>query len=469
MASFDTLSATDAQFLYWDSDRTPMNMGNLCIFEGGPLTDEHGAFRLAEVRRAIESRLHLVPRYRRKVLEVPGGFAHPVLVDDPDFDIAQHVKLVALPRPGTDEQLRQTYAQLHEGMLNHGRPLWEITFVEGLEEGRVGMVQKIHHAPFDGTSTVDIMELLFDRTPDHEHVDPPPWRPEPPPEPLALMGAKWGEQVASMWKPLLEQQQRRPGGEDPDRLGELSEAFKSLEEIRTPPKTSLNVPVGRRRRYDWVRTTLGEAKEIRALAPGCTVNDVVLAAVGGGLRELLRSRGEDIDELVLQVMVPVSLRAGQGTDARPGNLVSGFVAALPVREADGVQRLRRIHASTRELKEGKQALGIQLMTQSAEYAPASLMAAAGRTAMQQSSFINLTVTNVPGPRGELFLLGARLLELHPMVLIGNDITLNVAVESYAGDLSIGLSADAQAHPDLPVVRDGIRGSLDELLARARGG
>jgi diacylglycerol O-acyltransferase / wax synthase len=149
-------------------------------------------------------------------------------------------------------------------------------------------------------------------------------------------------------------------------------------------------------------------------------------------------------------------------------MVSGFVAPLPVCEADGLDRLRRIHASTRELKESKQALGIQLMTQSAEYAPASLMAAAGRTAIQQSSFINLTVTNVPGPRQALFLLGARLLELHPMVLIGNDITLNVAVESYAGDLSIGLSADAQAHPDLPVLRDGIRRSIDALLARARG-
>jgi hypothetical protein len=456
MASFDTLSATDAQFLYWDSDRTPMNMGNLCLLEGEPLTDEHGAFRLADVRRAIESRLHLVPRYRRKVLDVPGGFAHPVLVDDPDFDIAQHVKLVGLPRPGTDEQLRETYAQLHEGMLNHGRPLWEITFIEGLEGGRVGMVQKIHHAPFDGTSTVDIMELLFDHTPEHVHVEPPPWRPEPAPEPLALMGAKWGEQVASMWKPLLEQQQRQPGGEGPDRLGELSEAFKSLEEIRTPPKTSLNVPVGPRRRYDWVRTTLAEAKEVRAPGPG----------LHGQRRDARRGRRRaaraaefarrGVDELVLQVMVPVSLRHGQGTDARAGNLVSGFVAPLPVCEADGVERLRRIHASTRELKEGKQALGIQLMTQSAEYAPASLMAAAGRTAMQQSSFINLTVTNVPGPRGELFLLGAKLLELHPMVLIGNDITLNVAVESYAGDLSIGLSADAQAHPDLPVVRDGIR-------------
>lgn len=466
MASFDTLSAIDAQFLYWDSDRTPMNMGNLCIFEDGPLTDEHGAFRLGDVRRAIESRLHLVPRYRRKVVAVPGGFAHPVLVDDADFDIARHVRLVALPRPGTDEQLRALYAEIHEGILNHGRPLWEITFIEGLEGGRVGMVQKIHHAPFDGTSTVDIMELLFDATPEHVHVDPPPWRPEPMPDPLVLMGAKWGEQVTSLWKPLLEG--ARSAGAGPDRLGELSGAYKSLEDIRRPPQTSLNGPVGPRRRYDWVPTTLAEAKEIRGLAPGATVNDVMLAVVGGGLRELLQSRGEDVDDLVLQVMVPVSLRTGAGHEAA-GNMVSGFVAPLPVCEADGVDRLRRIHASTRELKESKQALGIHLMTQSAEYAPASLMAAAGRTAMQQSSFINLTVTNVPGPRRELFLLGARMLELHPMVLIGNDITLNVAVESYASKLSIGLSADADRHTDLPVLRDGIRRSIDDLLARARGG
>jgi len=465
MASFDPLSAVDAQFLYWDSDRTPMNMGNLCIFEGASLFDADGVFRLDDVRTAIESRLHLVPRYRRKVLEVPGGFAHPVLVDDPDFDIAQHVKLVALPRPGTDEQLKQMYASIHEGMLNHGRPLWEITFIEGLEGGRVGMVQKIHHAPFDGTSTVDIMELLFDRTPEHRHVEPPPWRPEPAPEPLALMGARWGEQVANFWSRMAEQ--REAGGSAPEPLGEMSEAFKSLEEIKQPPKTSLNRPVGPRRRYDWVPTSLAIAKEIRSLAPGSTVNDVMLTVVGGGLRELLTSRGEDVDELVLQVMVPVSLRGRPGMGDGAGNLVSGFLAPLPVCEADGVERLRRIQRSTKELKEGGQALGIHMMTQATEYAPASLMAAAGRTAMQGSSFINLTITNVPGPRHELYLLGARMLELNPQVLIGNDITLNVAVESYADHLSIGLCADAQAHPDLPVLRDAIARELDTLLERAR--
>jgi len=464
MATFDTLSAFDAQFLYWDSDETPMNMGNVCIFEGGPLFDEQGAFRLADVRRAIESRLHLVPRYRMKVHQVPGGFAHPVLVDDPGFDIANHVKLVSLPAPGSDDQLKEAFARAHEGMLDHSRPLWEITFVEGLEGGRVGMVQKIHHAPFDGASTVDVMSLLFDRSPQATIADPPPWRPSPAPDPMTLMGAKWGEQVSTFWKRMFGQPDAPVT--QPERLGELAEAMSSLSSIGAPPATSLNRPVGPRRRFDWIATTLADAKRIRGLVPGATVNDVMLAVIAGGLRDLLASRGEDVDELVLRVMIPVSLRSDAAHADAVGNQVTGFVAPLPVCEADGRERLRRIHESTKELKEGKQALGIQLMVQAAGFAPAGLMAAAGRAAIQQSSFMNLTVTNVPGPRHELFLLGAKMLELNPMVPIGNNLTLNIAVESYVDKLSIGLSADADVNRDLDVLKGGIERSLADLIAQA---
>jgi len=465
VASFDTLSAFDAQFIYWDSDRTPMNMGNICIFEGGPLHDESGAFRLEDVRRAIESRLHLVPRYRKKLLDVPGGFAHPVLVDDPDFDIANHVKLVSLDPSGSDEQLKAAYARIHEGMLDHARPLWETTFVDGLEGGRVGMVQKIHHAPFDGASTVDVLHLLFDPTPEHADIATPPWRPAPAPDPLMLMGAKWGEQVANVWNRMFGQPYVAASA--PQRLGELTQTVGALGQMPKPPKTSLNQPVGPRRRYDWVHTTLGEAKEIRGLVPGATVNDVMLAVVAGGLRDLLGSRGEDVDNLVLQAMVPVSLRAeGDRADAA-GNQVSGFAAPLPVCEPDARERLARIHASTKELKEGNQAAAIQMMTQAADFAPAALMAAAGRLSMEQASFMNLTVTNVPGPRHELHLLGAKMLELNPMCPIGNQLTLNVAVESYVDRISIGLVADAERHPDLGVMKSGIERTLAELLEQAR--
>jgi diacylglycerol O-acyltransferase / wax synthase len=241
----------------------------------------------------------------------------------------------------------------------------------------------------------------------------------------------------------------------------------AVGKIPEPPETSLNRPVGPRRRFDWIHTTLGDLKEIRGLVPGSTVNDVVLAVIAGGLRDLLASRGEDVDELVLQAMIPVSLRTDAEKAEAAGNQVSGFVAPLPLCEPDHRERLARIHASTKQLKEGGQALGVHLMTQAVDFAPAALMAAAGRTSIQQSSFMNLTVTNVPGPRTELFLLGARMLELNPMVPIGNRLTLNIAAESYVQNLSIGLSADAEANADLDVLRVVIARALADLLERAR--
>ena len=208
-------------------------------------------------------------------------------------------------------------------------------------------------------------------------------------------------------------------------------------------------------------------KLFSALVPGSTVNDAMLAAIAGGLRELLAPRGENVDELVLHAMIPVSLRSDEAAGDASGNLITAFVAPLPLGETDGVERLRRIHASTKELKEGKQALGIHMITQSTAYAPPALMAASGRMAIQQGSFMNLTITNVPGPRHELYLLGAKMLALNPMVPIGNRLTLNIAIESYVDNLVIGLSADADANPDLDVLARGIRHSIDELLEAAR--
>lgn len=459
---FELLSAFDAQFLYWDTPSTPMNMGNICVFEGKPVLDACGRFRLEDAQEAIGNRLHRVPRYRMKLMEVEGQ--HPILIDDPDFDIENHVRLLTLEPPGTEQQLKEAWAQVHEGMLDRSRPLWEITFVDGLSEGRVGMVQKIHHCLFDGITTVDIMSLLFDRSPDAPPVEPAPWRAQPPPtlEELAQRRrevATSGVLAQALYGPSLE----------PERLGELADATSEVAELDRLPLTSLNQPLGPRRRFDWISTTLADVKRARRLVPGSTVNDVMLAVTASGLRDLLGGRGEDVDNLRLRVSIPVSLRSESrsGTEAA-GNHVSGFIAPLPVCEPDPVAQLREIHDVTRTLKEGKQALGFHTMMEMAEFASPLLMAAASRLTIHQSTFMNLTVTNVPGPPHMLYLLGAQLLAIHPMVPIGNQLTLSIGIESYVEKLDIGLSADYDAMPDLPVLKAGMQKTLQHLLTAAGG-
>jgi diacylglycerol O-acyltransferase / wax synthase len=466
MASYEPLSPMDANFLHWETPSLTMHIGNVCIFEGDRLFDESGRFRLEEVRRAIASRLHHAPRYRKKVLAVPGGIGHPVLVDDPHFDIANHVQLLALPSPGTEEQLKELFARLHEGMLDRSRPLWQIWFVEGLEDGRVAMVQKFHHSLVDGVTSVDVLTVVFDRTPDYEAVDSPPWKPVPPPGLLELTWTKTKERI-NTWSPAGGPFRMLRALAGKERRRELATALGSLTELGPLPRTSLNRPIGPHRRFDWIPTSIAEVKDVRRLVAGSTVNDVMLAIVGGGVRQLLASRGEDVDRLRLRVFVPVSMRGeGERDPAAAGNRISAFVAPLGVDEPDGLRRLRKIHEATQELKEKGQALGIHVLTDLAGFAPPTLLALAGRAFLHQRTIANLTVTNVPGPQRPVYLMGAKMLELRPMVLIGNQLTLNVAIESYLGCLSIGLSADADANPDLDVLKRGIESSLRELQALA---
>jgi WS/DGAT/MGAT family acyltransferase len=188
----------------------------------------------------------------------------------------------------------------------------------------------------------------------------------------------------------------------------------------------------------------------------------MIAVVAGALRSLLESRGEQVDDLEMRAFVPVSLRDDSERGTWGGNRVSGFIVPLAVGERDPVRRLEAVHRSTKELKENKQAAGIHFLTELQGFAPPMLMAQAGRQAMQQATFANLTITNVPGPQQQLYFMGAKLLELHPMVLIGNQLTLNVAIMSYNGALSIGLCSDHDANPDLDVMTQGIEASLAEL-------
>ena len=307
---YDRLSSLDGSFLRLERLETPMHVGALSVFEGEPFFNDDRRFRLREARDLVASRLHLIPRFRKRIQSVPLDAGEPIWVDDPRFDIGYHVRLTALPAPGTRDQLLALFERVQSQMLDRTRPLWELWFVEGLEGGHVALIQKTHHALVDGVSGVDVATVLLDFQPEPTVLDPPPWRPEPAPTPARLLIDTLREYVAV---PQSIADATRRATEVPrravDRIAELARSLSTFGEGGiVAPKTSLNHPVsGRSRRFGLVRVPLDDVKTIRR-AFGGTINDVVLAGVGGGLARLLDAREELFPELVLKIFCPVSVR-----------------------------------------------------------------------------------------------------------------------------------------------------------------
>lgn len=465
MSGYDRLSGLDASFLALERLETPMHIGSLAILEGEPFFDERGRFRLAEVRRLVASRLHLIPRFRRRPVEVPLGLGRPVWVDDERFDVAYHVRLTALPSPGTRAQLLALFERVEAQLLDRTRPLWELWFVEGLEGGRVGLIQKTHHALVDGISGVDVATVLFDFVPETRVPDPPAWSPSPNPSPAQLIVGTAIEELGSLahvGRMLAEAAQvpRRAAAQ----LEDLGRSVATLAEGRLlAPRLSINRPVGRHRRFAGLQVPLDGVKTVRRVYGG-TVNDVVLAGVAGGLGRLLEARGELRPGLTVKIMCPVSVRADDEHLAL-GNRVSALVVPVPVGEPDPVARLASVRASTEDLKGRRQAVGAATLVGLTQYAAPTLLGLGARAAHRQV-FFNLISTNVPGPQVPLYCMGARVLEVYPMVPLSRNLGIGIAILSYCGQLHLGLLADRDASPDLEVLATGIADAFEELRAHA---
>lgn len=455
---YERLSALDASFLHMESPRQPMHVGSLAIFEGAPFFDASGRFRLEDVRARVAARLHLVPRFRRRLMAVPFGQGRPVWVDDDRFDIAYHVRLTALPRPGDETQLKALVGRLQSHMLDRSRPLWELWFVEGLEANRVALVQKTHHALIDGISGVDVATVLLDTDPDAPAGDPPPWQPEPPPSPAELLARTLVERAT---QPAEIVRSVRAATRVParilQRLVVTGRAAGELTRFATP--LPFTTRVGPHRRVELVRLPLAEARAIRR-ASGATVNDVILATVAGGLRRYLQHRGVAVDDVRVRALVPVSVRAPSERLAL-GNRVAAMVADLPVAEAEPRARLLAVRDQLARLKDSGEALGAETIVSLADFAPPTLVALAARLVPHQR-WVNTVVTNVPGPQFPLWFMGARLLEAFPYVSVVDNLALIVAVLSYDGQLGVALCADAGAVPDLEVAAEALEKSFWEL-------
>ena len=461
------LTALDASFLHAESETTPMHMASVGIFDGRYLYDPQGNFRIDDIRRLIAGRLALVPKLRQRPSLSPLGQAPPTWLDYPDFDITEHVRVCALTPPATEAELRRLCADLMGVPLDRARPLWDLTFVEGLDGGRVGLVERLHHSMADGLAAAELATVLLDLASDPPPFDEPvaPWSPSvgapawrAAADDLLRLGAlpvraaKWC--VESAVHPIR-------------RTREFVDIARAFGTIVTPrivaPRSSLNGRITEARSVDFVRLSLEDVQEVGHSFDG-TINDVLLTLVAGGLRALLSSRGELTEHSELQVLVPVGLVDAEGRNL--GNSVSAMFVRLPVGLDDAVEVLTAVMAEVGDDKRRHQALAAASFLRFLEPFPQEILAR-GVGILQYQPFFNLIVTNVPGPPVPLYALGARLLEAFPILpLVGNQ-SLAVAALSYDGQLNMGVLSDPATCPDAQVFCTGVQACHNALVERCQ--
>ena len=454
----DRLTGLDASFLHLEGDAAHMHVAGVMLFDGS-------APKQDEMISTIESRLHLVPRYRQRLAFVPFAQGRPRWVDDPHLNLSYHVRTTALPSPGSEDQLRALAGRILSQRLDRDKPLWEIWVVEGLDGGeRFAVISKTHHALVDGISGVDIMSVIFDSS--AEPAAPPDpgkrWLPRPLPSRSQLLAEALIERATVPGEVVrgVRAAFRAPRRIATAALGALAGVGAlAWAGINPAPESPYNVEIGPHRRFTWVRAALADVKAIKDSLGG-TVNDVMLAVVAGALGRDLRRRGVDVRGLELKAMVPVSVRGEEGR-GQLGNQVAAVMAALPVGVDDPRMRYEAISTSMRRVKDSGQAVGAQVLTNLTGFAPPNVMSQASRLVARQRWF-NLVVTNVPGPQIPLYLIGREMSEMFPMVPLVERQAVGVAIMSYNGRIDFGLVGDYDVMSDIDQLAKDFRSSLAEL-------
>jgi diacylglycerol O-acyltransferase len=461
MPNPDRLSGLDASFLALEKDGAHMHVGSVLVFEGPSPS-------YLEFLAHLESRLHLVPRYRQRLAFPPWGVARPVWIDDPHFNARYHLTHSALPGAAGPEELQRLAGRVFSQQLDRAKPLWEIWLIDRLGDDRFALITKTHHALVDGVSGVDIATVLFDLEREPAPAEPPPpWTPRPEPSGATLFAEALVERAEV---PLQAARVLRDVVASPDRAGaEAGRALAGLAAIAAAgvagaPPSPLNVRIGPHRRFAWVDGDLARFKAIKG-ALGGTVNDAVLTVVAGALRAHLFRRGIDPEHEELKAMVPISVRAEAERGAL-GNRVAAMYAPLPVGVADPLERYRFVHDAMAGVKESGQAVGAEAITRLAGFAAPTVLDQAARLQSRQR-FFNLTVTNVPGPQFPLYVLGRRMLAVYPQVPLVLNTALGIAIVSYDGGIHFGLLGDFDAMPDLDLLAADLAAAIAEL-ARAAG-
>jgi diacylglycerol O-acyltransferase / wax synthase len=459
----ERLTSLDASFLYLERPAMHMHVAGLSVFD--PSTRPEGKLRFDDVARVIASRIHLAPRFRRKVLPVPGHLGRPVWADDVHFNLDFHVRRAALLSPGGRRELTDHVQRILSRPLDRTKPLWELYVIEGLEEGHVATLLKVHHAMIDGISGMQLAAAIYDLEPDPP--SPPAeqaWHPEPEPTPADLLREAFADQmthparaVAGAVTELMQAPAVTALG-----LGVVASGVRSLFGMGARPESPFDVTIGPNRRFAITEAPVHRFKDVKD-ALGGTVNDVVLATVGGALHGLLKERREPTRGRTLRVMVPVSVRApGEG---EMGNRVAPAFVNLPVGSMSPKRRLAEVRTGTRHLKDSMMALGADAIIGLGAYAPGGLLAAAAR-AVSRGRWFNLVVSNIPGPQQPMYLAGARLVASYPSMPLGQNSALSIACSSLGGVMAFGLTGDWDGMPDIQSLANHVEASLDELSKAA---
>ncbi|HEX6302377.1 MAG TPA: wax ester/triacylglycerol synthase family O-acyltransferase [Acidimicrobiia bacterium] len=446
--TIDRLTPLD-RLMLGASRRWPQDIGALAILDGATLFDASGRLRMEAIRHAIEARLHLVPRFRQLIHTPRRGFGGPFWVDAPDFDLTSHVREHPLPPSGDESGLLEVVEQLRRRPLDPTRRLWEMWFLTGLPDQKVGLYVRIHHSIADGMAAMATVAAFLDTAPDQSVTPPAPWTPGPRPSTKDLLTDNLAHYLHSVTRAVSVIMRPRAAFR---RLREAWPAMRELLTERPASKTALDRMVGPARQVRLIRTSL-EAVKRAGRAHGATVNDVLLTVTGGGVRALLASRGEPVGDTTIRAYSPVSLRR-QLDDPQQGNLISQMAVPLRLGDADPTRRLRQVAAETTRRKAMKRtSLGV--LVQNRILRRLTLMAA-----MRQR--VNVATASIPGPPIPLYLAGARMLEVFPLIPLIADEPLGIGALSYAGDLFIGIVADPDVCPDIDVLAAGIRNELEEL-------
>lgn len=457
------ISGMDAAFLYVETPTSHMHVGSLIVIEG--------SLEFENFKKIIQSRLHLIPKLRQRLMYVPLSIDHPYWVDDPHFDIDLHLSHIALPKPGSWRELRETASKIFSEPLDHSRPLWSFTFIEGLDSipqvppGSVAIISKMHHVAIDGVGGASILGLLFDLTPDVKDIpEPKPFKPKPLPNELTLI---MKSTMSFAHEPLKFPRILVNTLSATVKAGFLTRVQKKNLPTApfTAPHTPLNGIISARRKWNTAILALDRIIALKKIM-GTTMNDVMLAICAGALRRYLLEKGK-LPNKPLVAMMPISTRAEGDTETH-GNQITPILIQIATNIEDPIERLEMIHENTSRGKAYHGAIGAKTLSNMAEAMPFGIAHQAAQlysrfhVAEMHNPVFNVTITNVPGPNIPLYMNGHQILSIMGMAPIIDGMGLIITILSYNGLVTVSPTSDANSMPDIDIFTRYIRESANEL-------